>query len=277
MPHCFRFIVATLLGFIWCNPLQSQNLYDAENSAAFARYLKQSGQFVLATAELERLAFMHPDSDSLKIELAESYLLQNDFPLAIRRMNQIQATAPKPIQRIDHLLCWSLIRSGQFEQAAQFMSDASRIKPNVKAYYQGWSLLMQRKTAASIAAIYEMPVDSMFSPLRKSQEQASALRLKKPALAAVMSAIIPGSGKWYAGEKKDAVIGFVTIGVMAYQAWRGFNDKGTKSAYGWISAGLGAGFYLGNIYGAARSTKRYNDRKWKSIHTDVENRFGAHP
>ncbi len=277
MKHFTRFILATLLGTLCCNLLQSQNLYDAENSAAFARYLKQSGQFVLASAELERLAFMHPESDSLKIELAESYLLQNDFPLAIRRMHQIQASASRPIQRIDHLLCWSLIRSGQFDQAAQYMSEASRIQPNVKAYYQGWSLLMQRKTAASVAAIYEMPVDSTFGPLRKSQEQALALRFKKPGLAAAMSAIIPGSGKWYAGEKKDAVIGFVTIGVMAYQAWRGFNDKGTKSAYGWISAGLGAGFYLGNIYGAARSAKRYNDRKWKSIHADIENRFWAHP
>lgn len=270
-------LIFCLLGFIAPFDVCAQNLYDASHSAEFARYLKQSGQFSLASAELERLVFMHPESDSFKIELAESYLLQNDFPLAIRRMNQLQSEANPPINRIDNLMCWTLIRSGQFDAAAQYISANQRIQPQAKTYYQSWSMLIQRKPKESAMLLQHAPADSIFNDLKFSQQQALNLRMKKPALAAIMSAIVPGSGKWYAGEKKDAAIGFVTIGVMAYQAWRGFNDKGTKSAYGWISAGLGAGFYLGNIYGAARSAKRYNDRKWNSIHADLENRFIAYP
>ena len=52
----------------------------------------------------------------------------------------------------------------------------------------------------------------------------------------------------------------VLVGATGIQAYRGFNEKGVKSAYGWIFGGFGAGLYLGNIYGSFKSAKDFNHK-----------------
>jgi len=152
------------------------------------------------------------------------------------------------------------------------------VSENARRYYLAWQAILLNDVSSAINSV---PRDALHIPevlvLNETCIKASQLKRKSPALAACMSGIIPGSCKWYAGERKDAVIGFISIGMMAYQAYRGFKKEGTSSVYGWISAGLGTGFYLGNIYGSARSAKRYNARKFKTLLPDIENNFRRFP
>jgi hypothetical protein len=96
-------------------------------------------------------------------------------------------------------------------------------------------------------------------------------------LAMAMSTIVPGTGRFYTGDWKDAIISMITIGVTGYQAYRGFTIKGTKSAYGWVYGTIATGFYLGNIYGSFSSAKRYNKRKSEKLDQKIDGAFYMAP
>jgi len=85
-------------------------------------------------------------------------------------------------------------------------------------------------------------------------------KYKNPTLAATMSAIVPGAGRFYAKDAKDGIISLVIVGASAYQSYRRFDQKGIKSVSAWIFGGISLGFYLSNIYGSYQSAKFYNKK-----------------
>jgi hypothetical protein len=82
---------------------------------------------------------------------------------------------------------------------------------------------------------------------------------KSPALAGVMSAVIPGAGKWYAGRKDEAIVSFATVGIFAGLTAECWVKKGPKDWRTIVFGTLGSLFYIGNIYGSYMSVGIYND------------------
>lgn len=87
-------------------------------------------------------------------------------------------------------------------------------------------------------------------------ERKKNLSFKKPLLAAVMSAIIPGSGKIYTEEYGDGITAFLATGLFTYLAAANFNANHNLRA--WIFTGAAVFFYTGNVYGSAASAQIYN-------------------
>jgi TM2 domain-containing membrane protein YozV len=81
---------------------------------------------------------------------------------------------------------------------------------------------------------------------------------KSPAIAGVISAIIPGSGKMYVGEWGDGITALLVTSLFAFLAYDNFRADHTTRA--WIFSGLGAFFYAGNIYGSIASAQIFNAR-----------------
>jgi TM2 domain-containing membrane protein YozV len=81
---------------------------------------------------------------------------------------------------------------------------------------------------------------------------------KSPALAGILSAVLPGSGKMYVGEWGDGISGLLITGLFAFLAYDNF--KTDHSTRAWIFTGLGAFFYAGNIYGSIAAAQIFNAR-----------------
>jgi TM2 domain-containing membrane protein YozV len=81
---------------------------------------------------------------------------------------------------------------------------------------------------------------------------------KSPALAGILSAIIPGSGKMFVGEWGDGLTALVVTSLFAFLAYDNFQADHTTRA--WIFTGLGTFFYAGNIYGSVASAQIFNAR-----------------
>ncbi len=79
---------------------------------------------------------------------------------------------------------------------------------------------------------------------------------KDGALAGIMSAIIPGSGKIYVGETGDGIVAFITTTVFAFIAYDNFKAGHTTRA--WIWTGVAALFYAGNVYGSVSAAQVHN-------------------
>jgi len=94
-------------------------------------------------------------------------------------------------------------------------------------------------------------------------------QFKKPFLASLFSALIPGSGKLYAGRGVDALSSLTIVGITSWQACSSFNDEGVDSVKGWIYGSMASVFYLGNIYGSNIAVQIYNESIRKEIKENV--------
>ncbi len=99
---------------------------------------------------------------------------------------------------------------------------------------------------------------------------------KSPALAGMMSLVLPGSGKAYSKNWKDGIVSLFFTAGMSFQAYRSFNKHGINNYRGWIYSGIGFGFYLGNIYGGIKSTKDYNRKKINNLQHEASNHFNLY-
>jgi tetratricopeptide (TPR) repeat protein len=81
---------------------------------------------------------------------------------------------------------------------------------------------------------------------------------KNPALAGFLS-ILPGAGYLYCERYRDALIAFLLNGGLIYAAYESFDKE--HYALGGVITFVTFGFYAGNIYGAATSAHKYNQKK----------------
>jgi hypothetical protein len=97
---------------------------------------------------------------------------------------------------------------------------------------------------------------------------------KSPVLAGLLSVIIPGSGKFYAGRKGEAISTFLSTAGTGLVTWENYRKNGLND-YRTITFGaIFALSYLANIYGSAFSvTVLENDFK---EHVKTEILFNMH-
>lgn len=92
---------------------------------------------------------------------------------------------------------------------------------------------------------------------------------KKPAVAKILS-IIPGAGYLYAGHKGSTAASFIANSLLMYATYTSIKSEnyGVAGIMGFLSVS----FYIGNITGAGRSAKRYNEKTRNNIIQDIEKR-----
>ena len=82
---------------------------------------------------------------------------------------------------------------------------------------------------------------------------------KSPYFAALISVIVPGSGRFYAGRKFDGISGFWSFILYSSTAYRAKNNKNKIATS--IFTSLCFYVYLGEIYGGWRTAKYYQPSK----------------
>lgn len=98
-------------------------------------------------------------------------------------------------------------------------------------------------------------------------KKAKQLKQKSPTLAGIIS-IVPGAGYAYAGHKQTALSAFLVNGLLAYATYT--SVKNENYGMGILTGVFNASFYIGNIFGASNSAKRFNEQQKKSIINKIE-------
>ena len=239
----------------------SQNLFDSEHTQRYAEYLLNSGQFALAAEEYERLVFMQPTHEPFKIGLLRA--LSNNGDIAYGRQKwQLWQQTGSSFSTTVHDEYAKLLLQGDFLSEVRSLS----LQPNrmSKGFGQQVGVF-----AAVLGLDWENArnrldsVDGLFAPAARQAmsvliQKGAAAKKKSPALALGLSAIVPGTGKVYSGQWKDGLLSFFFVGLNGWQAYRRFDEEGTGSVWGWVHAGLGTGFYIGNLYGSHKAARRFN-------------------
>jgi len=87
-------------------------------------------------------------------------------------------------------------------------------------------------------------------------DQYPKLPEKSEALAAVMSAVLPGSGYIYADHVGDGITAFIINALFIAGTIAAIHSE--NYAVAGIVGGIGLPFYVGNIYGSANAAKKWN-------------------
>lgn len=270
MKKCFWVGVMSYLCSIVI--VHAQDLFTQEKSLEFANYLYDNYEFKLAEPEYQRL-FFYNTSDSL---VASRYFLCN-YKLGNYAKNKMVYSSYLKDGSTNDFVKEVYLRSLVLQRSRTLSLELKEIPTTNASFYEitGLMLCSQWDEARSLyqSSIEDAHVDQYTSILNKQAE----INYKKPVLAGTMSAIVPGSGKAYCGYWTDAVFSFVFVSLSAWQAYRGFEQKGGESVYGWVYACVGTGFYIGNIFGSVKAANKRNYILNHGLHHQVQNVFVATP
>jgi len=128
-------------------------------------------------------------------------------------------------------------------------------------YRLAWVDLRQGDPDAAVVRLDTLAGGPLGDPAEGFAEELRGwepLPTRNPRAAGVLSALVPGAGQLYVGERRDALTAFlingVLLGTTAALLWR----------QNWYAAGASglttAGFYAGNIFSAVNAAHRRNRR-----------------
>lgn len=254
---------------IFCN---SQDLYNMEYSQKYAEYLFTSQQHILAAEEYERLIYFDENNVSYKYKLIKSYRLSGDLNSGINRIYSFYGNS---LYTMPQSLATEFIKlqllTDSLSVVEKFIQQNNTLSLENKTIFQCYNLLLSGDYNEANLYVKKAAGNNLTFPneIIILTEKAEKAKFKSPFLAASFSAIIPGTGKFYTKNWSDGIISMLFVAGNAWQAYRGFNEHGSKSVYGWTFAGLSASFYIGNIFGAVKAAKRYNKNKKNEIDNQI--------
>ncbi|OWY22058.1 hypothetical protein C7N43_09250 [Sphingobacteriales bacterium UPWRP_1] len=100
-------------------------------------------------------------------------------------------------------------------------------------------------------------------------ESIKKVKRRSPALAGMLSAVVPGLGKVYAGKAKQGIASFFPVALLGLQAYENIHKRGIKNGFSIFYTGLFSVFYIGNIWGSVLSVQI----KQQEIDHEIDNRI----
>jgi TM2 domain-containing membrane protein YozV len=208
---------------------------------------------ILKTVEQERIR------ERAVYETGLSYFLMSRYEKSLLFLRDQPAAAQSPDCSL--LIGADLMMLGRWQQAEEAL-DGHGFPAN--------------ESLPDLAEPTERPKPTERAELAELAELAhegSTMRRKSPLAAAFLSALVPGTGKIYAGEYGDGIHSLVFIGLFGTLSALSFRADGWDSVRGWIYASVGGVLYGGNIYGSVVSARRYNRLREEALLLEVRQRI----
>ncbi|MCU7497281.1 MAG: hypothetical protein HF314_17240 [Ignavibacteria bacterium] len=258
-----------LIGFVWLLaflPLMAQNdslnsLHSPENVLKFADYLFCQKDYLRAVTEYENLLELPGiNSDTLKFKIALGFSKMGQSKEAGERFNSLtfnNVFSDEARLELYKLKFFTNDFSSFREMYVQkSLLPAKYIDPVRKLYYT--SYLLDSAALPGKEEFMRAFPGAAGSEIAKFYSRKRDPNYKSPLKAAILSAIVPGLGKAYAGEWGDGLTSLIVTGVLGYVSYD--NLRAHHSFRGYLFGGLVALFYAGNVYGSAAQAQIYNAR-----------------
>ena len=104
-------------------------------------------------------------------------------------------------------------------------------------------------------------------------EKMKDFKPKSMVFAGVLSAMVPGLGKIYAGKTGEGIAAFFTVGTTGLLACENYRKSGWRNYKTIIFSSLFTIFYGGNILGSYYSVKRRRDEFYYKIDKDIREKI----
>lgn len=112
-------------------------------------------------------------------------------------------------------------------------------------------------------------INQQIAILNKICDEQVKYRPKSPVIAGIMSGIIPGSGKIYAGKTGEGIASIITNTGFGLITWENYRKNGLKNFKTIFFGGIFAANYISNIYGSVISVKIIEDEYQNKLHNQI--------
>jgi tetratricopeptide (TPR) repeat protein len=262
--------------------------FSQETDLRFIDHLVKTDAFEEAVFLIDKSVI--PENDTAR---RDSLLFLKGWSLY--RLKQLRPSA-KALQKVSesapfypkshYFAAYNLTYTSHYKEAKTVLSNVKKYHKDLYHFQKAGLSLLQKdyedfnthlqKADTSFYAISKEAA-SLYSYAKTLREH----RPKSPALAAVMSAVLPGSGKWYAGKKGQAITTFMTVAGFGLVTFENYNKRGIKDFRTMLFGALFAAFYSGNIIGSVSATKiaeqefehEYRNKILFDLHIPLRNIF----
>src|SRR3990172_1654062 len=276
-------LCAGLLWHVSCVHAQESS---PEKIMSFADHLYEQGDYYRAITEYERVIFFYPKHPLVKkarYQIAMSYYKGEKFTQAIDRFRALsdQYREEEIGRKALFMLAETYYQKKDYDQAINVLdifltsypddsqADAARIK-------MGLSNLRQGDWRQAEEEFRKLPPDSPLrtqaGELAEESKKDPGLPRKSPAVAAGLSALLPGAAHLYIGRKSEAAVSFLLNGAFILATVQAFHHD--NNVTGGILLFFESGWYLGNIYNASSGAHKYNRREEQEFMNNLQNQYG---
>jgi tetratricopeptide (TPR) repeat protein len=275
-------MLLALLNPVFLGAAQTSKVQPDEISIyAFAENLFSEKDYYRAITEYKRLSFLYPQSGlipQVKFRIAKSYQLGEKFQIAFDLFDSVTKEYPTLDvgQASEFESVETLYRMGNYDLALagyeKFIKDNKYANLKDRAIYkQGYAHLRLRDTEKARQSFGMVAQNSLFAgaanDMSSKTNEFEKIPRKKPFLAGIMSAVIPGTGQFYNGRVKDGIIALITNGLFIWGTYEAFHRE--YYSIGAVAGTFALGWYSGNIFSAVNGSFRYNHNKEEKFLEDL--------
>ena len=235
--------------------------YSQESSDCDLKFIDH----LVNKGDYQEALFLLDSSDCLSLHLNDSANYLKGWSLySLKRLlssseSLIKVSSASEFYLKSHFFAaYNFAHIGNYSEALKTFSETNVISERDISLRNfeiaGVSLLQGNKT---MFEDYYNKTDRKFYELSGSSENIQKIaedldkhKRKSPVIAGMLSGIIPGSGKLYAGKKGEAISAFIAAAGLGLVTWENYRKNGWNS-FGTIAFGSAFVFsYAANIYGA---------------------------
>jgi tetratricopeptide (TPR) repeat protein len=231
------------------------------------------GEYYRAITEYKKFLFLFPDSGKAGYALfgvGTAYYRGEEYEPAARTFAAVlerygTGAHAAPSAYFEGVSLWKL---GRFDRAEAAFDQVAALDPASEyapLSFIGKSLLSYDARnvpgcRGELARFLEsFPQDDRAERVRQTialLDRNLEVPRKSPAVAGVMSSVVPGSGYMYAGRYGDGVVALIVNGLFIAGTVAAIHQENYAVAA--IVGGIGLPFYVGNIYGSANAATKWN-------------------
>ena len=272
MKHIFLlFLFISLSSFAFSQPISSP--WSPENTKAFADDLCINGFLEEAAGEYRRYLFQTEKTDPEAVNaLTDIYRSRSDDrgfdwikKTVIPRFEKEKVSADyfnffyagNLFIRRDSLLLKEHAASTVFKKDTE----------NLKMIIVNASYYILEKDFEQTKKILSSNPSPVLGNLKKNINSYSE---KSPVIALSLSAVIPGSGKWYGGSFWSGFSSLLSFSSLAAGTYWCYNQYGYDNWRTWVLGALTLTDYITDLYGSYQNALRVNEAAYRLICSETE-------
>lgn len=250
-----------------------------EDQLGFVWHLTEQSYYDEAVAELEQIR-QRPlrlgQQDTVHFMLGWNLHLNQQLDASSRFFEKVPPSSPFYLKSaflagINHTYV------GSYDQADSLFGSVRTTEPRyvglVNYERAGLALLQMDFTRFDSLALgfngQHYAYAKQESKLLNYRQRLASVKRKSPLLAGAMSAVVPGTGKMYAGKLYQGLFSFLFVGVLAGATYEQYRNGGFENPQFYLVGSLFTIFYVGNIAGSIFSVKVKRNEQIDALKTEV--------
>lgn len=286
-------LVAVLLGYT----AQAQDsTFSLQHEYMFANHLANQGDhhdaiYVLNRANVPSLSQLQ--SDSLNYLTGFYHYEIKELDMSVQHFKQVSPTSTfylksRFLGSFDYAYTNRPAEATAFLKASELPANDSKLAQLKNFELAGLALLRRDydefDTLSTLFTEDHYAFVKQQKKLLEMREQLNNTKRKSPLLGGLMSAVIPGSGKMYAGKWGEGMGAFSVVAGLGLATWESMRkdkrnnilanegiieEKEGISTQTYIFGTLFTIFYIGNIYGSVFTVKLKHNEQMQDINNQI--------